>query len=451
MLAQPVTTTRESIWTGRLGATTAGIFALAFLFAFESLAVLTAMPVVVRDLDGLSWYAVSFAAPMAVSIITLTFAGAWCDAVGPMRPMVSGVAVFGLGLLIAGAAPSMPVFLLGRGVQGAGQGLAGVALYVVIGQVFPDHLRARAFTVLTSAWTLPALIGPVIAGLVAEHLGWRWVFLSVPLLAVVCLVVLLPSLRAAGVGTGDVVRADTGAATVLAAGVLGLTLAGQRDVPWWPWLLSGSAVAVVVSARRLLPARTWSGGRGLPSTLATRGLLAAGYFGAEAYLPLSLVEHRGLGAAAAGACITVAAFTWFAGSWSAANLEMFADRRTRVLLGTTCIAIATVAAAGSLVDAVPLWLIIVGWAVGGFGMGMALSTLSVLVIALSDPHEQGVNSAAMQLNDQTAQSTMLALGSVVFAGLLMTAPMTGYALVMVGATVVTLMALLPQRRILSRG
>lgn len=442
-----MTTTRESIWSGRLGATTIGIFALAFLFAFESLAVLTAMPVVVRDLDGLSWYAVSFAAPMAVSIISLTFAGAWCDAAGPMRPMVWGVVIFSIGLLVAGAAPSMPVFLLGRGIQGAGQGLAGVALYVVIGQVFPDHLRARAFAVLTSAWTLPALIGPVIAGSIAAHLGWRWVFLSVPALAAVCLLVLLPSLRTAGAGTGEVVRADTTAATAVAAGVLGLTLAGQRDVAWWPWLLAGSAVAVVVAARRLLPARTWSGGRGLPSVLATRGLLAAGFFGAEAYLPLSLVEHRGLALTAAGATLTTAAFTWFAGAWAAANVAAFADRRTRLLVGTVSVTIATLAAAGSLVDAVPLWLIIAGWSVGGFGMGMALSTLAVLVIALSEPHEQGVNSAAMQLNDQTAQSTTLAVGSVVFAGLLATAPMTGYALVMLGATVVTLAAFAPQLRI----
>lgn len=444
-----MTTTRESIWTGRLGATTTGIFALAFLFAFESLAVLTAMPVVVRDLDGLSWYAVSFAAPMAVSIVSLTVAGAWCDAVGPLRPMVHGVLIFSLGLLVAGAATSMPAFLVGRGIQGAGQGLAGVALYVVIGQVYPDDLRPRAFAVVTSAWTLPALVGPLVAGSVAEHLGWRWVFLSVPALALICLAVLMPSLRTAGSGTGQTGRTAIGAATVLAIGLLGLTVAGQRDVSWWPGLLVGAVVAIGVSARRLLPARTWSGGRGLPSVLATRSLLAAGFTGAEAYLPLSLVEHRGLGIAAAGACITGAAFTWFAGAWSAANVEALSDRRTRVLLGTACIVTGTLSSAGSLVDSVPLWLIVGGWAVGGFGMGMALSTLSVLVIELSEPHEQGVNSAAMQLNDQTAEATMLAIGSVVFAGLLVSAPMLGYSVVMLGATAATLAAFVSQRRMLA--
>ena len=446
-----VSTTRESIWTGRLGATTAGIFALAFLFAFESLAVLTAMPVVVSDLDGLSWYAVSFAAPMAVSIISLTFAGAWCDAVGPRRPMAVGVVVFSVGLVVAGVATSMPVFLVGRGIQGAGQGLAGVALYVVIGQMYPDHLRPRAFAVLTSAWTLPALVGPVVAGSVAEHVGWRWVFLSVPALALVCLVVLMPSLRAAGSGSGDRVRAATGTAVVLALGVLALTVAGQRGVAWWPALLVVAVGVIGLSARRLLPAGTWAGGRGLPSVLATRGLLAAGFTGAEAYLPLSLVEHRDLGVAAAGACITGAAFTWFAGAWSAANVEALAERGTRVSLGSTCIVVGTLASAGSLVDVVPLWLIVVGWSVGGFGMGMALSTLSVLVIDLSEPHEQGVNSAAMQLNDQTAESTMLAIGSVVFAGLLATDPMLGYVLVLAGATAVTLAAFVPQRRMLAPG
>ena len=79
-------------------------------------------------------------------------------------------------------------------------------------------------------------------------------------------------------------------------------------------------------------------------------------------------------------------------------------------------------------------------------MGMALSTLSVLVIDLSAPHEQGGNSAAMQLNDQTAESTILAMGSVVFAGFLLTSPMPGYVLVLTGATAVTLAAFVPLRR-----
>ena len=99
----------HSLWRSPYGAATVGIFSLAFLIAFESFAVITALPLVVRDLDGLSWYAVSFAAPIAISLISLTFAGAWCDASGPLRPMVTGVIVFSAGLVVAGTAPTMPL------------------------------------------------------------------------------------------------------------------------------------------------------------------------------------------------------------------------------------------------------------------------------------------------------------------------------------------------------
>ena len=160
-----------------------GIVGLVALTAFEAVAVATAMPVVARDLGGLHLYALAFAAPLAASIVGVVAGGSSSDARGPRRPLLLGLALFVAGLLLSGLAPSMEVFTAGRAVQGLGSGMLVVALYVVVARAFPAELQPRLFAAMAAAWVLPAMVGPAVSGLVAEHLGWRWVFLATPLLA----------------------------------------------------------------------------------------------------------------------------------------------------------------------------------------------------------------------------------------------------------------------------
>ncbi|MEO6606565.1 MAG: MFS transporter, partial [Aeromicrobium sp.] len=263
-----VVESRERLWLGQYGRVVAGIFALAFLIAFESLAVATVMPVVADDLDGLSLYALAFAAPTAIAVITMAIAGPMIDRQGPGQGLILGIAIFVSGLLIAGLAPTMEVFLAGRCVQGLGSGFLGVGLYVVIGKVFPDAMRARVFTVMTSAWLMPALVGPVIAGLIADHVGWRWVFLGVPAIAVGSVALIWDAVRRVeGDPTvlGDHRRVWW--ATLTATGILGISVAGQRGVAWWPVLLLAAIALTFAYGPRLLPKGTWVGRRGLPSVI----------------------------------------------------------------------------------------------------------------------------------------------------------------------------------------
>ena len=174
---------RPSLWTGRHLRTTIGIGALAFLFAFEALAVATVMPRVAEELDGLTWYGAAFAAPLATSVVAYALAGRWIDRRGTRPAIAVGVVVFCLGVVLAGLAPSMPVLMLGRLVQGFGAGACGVAIYVVVAQAYDEVLRPGAFAVLSAAWVGPALVGPVLAATVADTVGWRWIFLAVPVIA----------------------------------------------------------------------------------------------------------------------------------------------------------------------------------------------------------------------------------------------------------------------------
>ncbi len=113
---------------------------------------------------------------------------------GPTRPLWHGTAWFLAGLIIAGLAPTMEVLVVGRIIQGFGAGLLTVALYVVVGHLYPAALRPRIFAAFATGWVVPSLVGPAIAGLIVEHASWRIVFLAVPAMAIPAALVMRPGL-----------------------------------------------------------------------------------------------------------------------------------------------------------------------------------------------------------------------------------------------------------------
>ena len=68
----------------------------------------------------------------------------------------------------------MAVFVGARALQGVGGGIISVSLYVVAGRAYEAALRPRLFAAFSAAWVLPALIGPLLAGLVTTHSAGGW-------------------------------------------------------------------------------------------------------------------------------------------------------------------------------------------------------------------------------------------------------------------------------------
>jgi len=162
-----------------------GLVLTVTLVAVEALAIGTVMPIVAGELRGLELYGWVFSAFFLGNLIGIVLAGGALDRMPLVRPFAAGMGLFALGLAIGGLAPSMPVLVLGRFVQGLGAGAVSPTAYVAIGRTLPESLRPRMFAILSTAWVVPGVIGPSIAAVVGEVLGWRWVFLGLlPLLAV---------------------------------------------------------------------------------------------------------------------------------------------------------------------------------------------------------------------------------------------------------------------------
>lgn len=390
---------------------TIGIVSVILLVAFEAMAVATAMPVAVRELDGLGWYAWAFSAFLAASLFGMVVSGETCDRGGPRGPFLIGVVTFTVGLLIAGTATTMAVFVLARAVQGFGAGMNIVAIYVVVARAYPDRLRPRVFSAISSAWVLPSIVGPAVAGALADHWTWRAVFLAVPPLVVPALLITLPRLSELSTATPTATRrrGRKRLALAAAAGAVVLQYAGQR-LGWTSLLLLGVAAALLVpSVPRLLPAGTLRARRGLPVAVALRGLFAGAFFGAEAFVPLMLVQQRGLATTLAGLSLTGGALGWAFGSWWQGRPGLRTSRPQLVRVGSLVVAAGIALTTLTVLDAVTPLVAALAWAVAGAGMGMAMASVSVLVLELSPASDQGANSAALQLAD--------GFGSIVFIGL----------------------------------
>ncbi|SNR44003.1 Major Facilitator Superfamily protein [Blastococcus mobilis] len=115
--------------------TTAGLLMLITFVAFESMAVATAMPTAVAELDGLAWYGWPFSAFLVASVFGMVLGGDLDDRRGSRVAVLAGVAVFAAGLLVGGLSGHMAVFVAARAVQGIGGGIIAVSLYVVAGRV----------------------------------------------------------------------------------------------------------------------------------------------------------------------------------------------------------------------------------------------------------------------------------------------------------------------------
>src|SRR5436305_15062884 len=124
------TSISESVWNPRYRQLTVGLILIMLGPAFEGLAVATILPRVVANLGGLSLYGWSFSAYMLTTILGLILAGDEADRKGPALPFIFGVLLFVLGLILAGTASSMLIFVLSRGVQGLGAGIIASVAYV---------------------------------------------------------------------------------------------------------------------------------------------------------------------------------------------------------------------------------------------------------------------------------------------------------------------------------
>jgi MFS family permease len=442
----------DGLWSAQRRALTGGLVLTITFVAAEALAVVTVMPVVARDLHGLSLYGFVFSAFLLGTMIGIVAAGRSADKRGPAIPYIAGIIVFAIGLTIAGLATSMPMLVGGRALQGLGAGAVPSVAYVAIGRSLPDKMRARMMAILSTAWVVPGLAGPAISAEIAKLFGWRWVFLGLlPFIALTgpfaipALVKLgRPEKPSAGghrlvdgvgvaaaaglvlggltlaAGSGSAAAGATGtaapppAARHMAAASARLTGHGwsTRDLA----ILAGAVLVVagigvgVPLLRRLMPAGTLTARYGLPATTLTRSLLTFAFFGADAFVTLTITILRHHSPVVAGVAVTGSTLAWTAGAWVQVKMNARWEGRRLIRIGFSIILAGIAGLALMLSSQVSIVEGIAAWTIAGLGMGLSYAPITLLMLDAAPAGREGWASASLNLADVLGSALGIGIG-----------------------------------------
>ncbi|TYK43175.1 MDR family MFS transporter [Actinomadura decatromicini] len=159
-----------------------GVMLAMLLAMLDNAIVGTAMPTIVRDLGGLDHMAWVVTAYTLMTAISTPVWGKLGDLFSRKTVFLTSIAVFLVGSLLSGAAWSMTALIGFRALQGLGAGGLMVGAFSIIGALVPPRERGRYQGMTAAVMAIGTIGGPLLGGMVADQLSWRWAFyLNLPL------------------------------------------------------------------------------------------------------------------------------------------------------------------------------------------------------------------------------------------------------------------------------
>ncbi|MBI4608387.1 MAG: MFS transporter [Candidatus Rokubacteria bacterium] len=368
----------------------AGVMLTIFLAAMESTVVATAMPTIVASLGGLKIYSWVFTAFLLASTVTMPIWGRFSDLLGRRTTYLVGIGIFLLGSALSGLSQSMAQLVFFRALQGLGAGSLITLGMTVVGDIYELEERAKMQGYFSGVWAVASLVGPLLGGLLADHVSWRWVFyINLPFGALAALAVGW-GLAQAPRPTRRVSIDFRGAAVftvAISALLLGLVEAG-RVASW----LNPFVLGMLVLAAALLPVFIFVERRtetpmvplDLFASPMVRAAAATGFlagmamFGAITYIPLYVQAVVGTTATQAGVVLMPFVLGWVACSILSARLVLRVGYRVVVVAGMVSLTLAFLRLTG-WDQTLTVTLAIRDVLLGGFGMGLIMVPMLIAV------------------------------------------------------------------------
>jgi EmrB/QacA subfamily drug resistance transporter len=415
-------------WT--LGAVSVGLF----MVMLDNTVVNVALPTISRKLgmgmSSLEWVVNGYTLSFAMLMLT---GGKLADYFGRRRFFITGLVLFGVASLVCGLASSGGFLIAARVAQGAGAALLAPATLSIISATFPHEERGTAIGIWAGVSATALAIGPMVGGLVTEHLGWNWIFfINVP----IGVAGIFASLRWIDESRDTALeqRLDLGGLILAAAGVFALTYA-LIDANQYGWgslrivgLFVGAAVCLAafvgLEFHERLPMLDLSRFR---SSAFTGGnivalLIGVALFGIVFYLSLYMQEILGYSAVRAGAAQLpftglIVVVAPIAGKLTDRIGPRLPTAAGALLLGLSLLLFTRMGVHSHYLTILP------GLIVGGIGTGLAMGPTTVAVLSAVSVDEAGVGSGVVNTFRQTGGALGIAMMGAIVNGAINVLPM----------------------------
>ncbi|WP_223770336.1 MFS transporter [Streptomyces huiliensis] len=404
----------------------------AFILLVDVTIVNVALPAMGDDLDAtfssLQWVVDAYALALAALLLV---AGSLADLFGHRRLYVIGLTLFALASLGCGLAPNAGVLVAARAVQGVGGAAMFATSAALLGATYQGRDRGTAFGIWGAVNGAAAAAGPILGGLLTEHIGWEAIFLVNLPIAAAAVLLTLRVVRADRPRTdGRRARVDVpGAVTfTLAAAALTYGFIRSAESGWTSATVLVSFAVAAVALVGFVLAETRAGRRGevpmldlallrRPSFAGLMGgalLFQGGAFGGLVLVSIWLQSVLGLGPVESGLALTpMAVASFLVAALAGRHTQRMAPRLPigagllLVALGMYLLYTAMSADAGRSA-------LVLGLAVAGVGVGLATPVLVSAATGSVPPRRMGMAAGAVNTFRQLGTSLAIAVLGAVF-------------------------------------
>jgi EmrB/QacA subfamily drug resistance transporter len=403
----------------------AAIMAASFMIAIEATIVATAMPQIAGELGDLHLYSWVFSSFLLAQTATTVVFGKLSDLYGRRAVLLAGIGIFLAGSILCGFAWSMPSLIIFRLVQGLGAGAIQPVSMTVVGDLYPGHERGRVQGWLASVWGFSSVVGPLVGGMIIQHVSWAWIFwINVPIGLAAAAGFFLFLRETVSAEERSVDAAGAGLFTIaVAALMVALTQAGASDGRTSAIAAAVCAVSAALFVRQERRARDpmisfalWAH-RSLAATNAATLFSGMAVIGLTTFLPMYVQAVMGGSPLLAGFMLTAMVLGWpIAATVGARNFARF-GLRPILVAGAALLPIGGAAFVLLSPGTSPL-VAGLGSLVMGFGMGF-FSTAAIVLIQDSVGWAERGAATASNLFARNLGSTLGAtvLGAVLTASL----------------------------------
>ena len=399
-------------------------FAL-FMIMLDNTIVNVALPAIKRDLgigtSELEWVVTAYALTFAVLLLT---GGKLGDLYGRRLIFTLGLVIFTLSSLACGLSSSATELIAARGVQGVGSALMMPATLSIISATFAARERGMAIGVWAGVSAMALAIGPLLGGIITEHISWNWIFyVNVPIgvLGVIASIVVVPESK----DTSKEQKLDLPGLVTSGVGLLALVYAliEAHSFGWTSARIIGlfvlAAVAltgfVFVELRQRVPM--------LDLTLFRNGtfaganvvaiLVTLAMFGIFVFFPIYMQTFRGWSPIQSGAALLpwtlmVVIFAPIAGKLSDRVGSRWLMTAGMTTVALCCLELSTVSVHSSF------WHMLPGFLMGGVGMAFVMTPMSAAVMGAAPVDKAGVASGVLNTFRQVGVALGIAImGAVI--------------------------------------
>lgn len=395
------------------------------LVALDTTIVTTAMPSIVKQLNGLKLISWVFAVYLLTTSVTTPIYGKLADLFGRKTIFIFGVALFVIGSMVSGTAQTMVQLIWFRAFQGLGAGAVMPLTFTIIGDLYPGEERARMQGLFSSIWGIAALLGPLVGGLFVDHFSWRWIFyINVPVGLIAISLVLAYLHETQFKKAGKSIDYLGAALFTVSMGSLIYALISGGELYAWNSVVIISLFTVAATFLILFIAvEAKSEEPMLPLSLFKIPVIAIAniigfvsncvLIGVSVYLPIWIQMLLGHSATSSGLTLMPMSIAWPLASTLAGRFMYRIGSKATALFGAVSI---TVGSGWLLLvhTSSPYWYLVGVMIVIGFGMGFSSTPLTVLIQSAVGWNLRGAATASNTFSRSLGQTVGIAVFGSVF-------------------------------------